>query len=81
MGAVVLVFTQGNDTREDADITQALAKNYCQIHRPASSRRLRLCYDPRTLLKKGKPDQATVHAKAVEIDRRKAFMTSANLTE
>lgn len=78
---MVLDFKRGSDTREDAVVAWELANHFWRTQWPASSRRPRLYYDPRALLTKGNPEQATMHAKVVVIDRRKAFVTSANLTE
>jgi phosphatidylserine/phosphatidylglycerophosphate/cardiolipin synthase-like enzyme len=78
---IVLDFKRGTDGRPPDVIASELATRFWRYQWPADRRRPRLYYDPRALLKQGDPAQATMHAKVVVVDRRAAFVTSANLTE
>ena len=76
---IVLDFQRGNDTTRTADLAAHLAQKFWDKQWPRGSRRPTLCYDPRGLADNS-ADRATMHAKVLVIDRRKAFVTSANLT-
>ena len=76
---IVLDFQRGNDTTRTADLAAHLAQKFWDKQWPRGARRPTLCYDPRGLADNS-ADRATMHAKVLVIDRRKAFVTSANLT-
>jgi phosphatidylserine/phosphatidylglycerophosphate/cardiolipin synthase-like enzyme len=76
---VVLNFQRGNDTTVEGELAARLADEFWAKQWPRGARRPTLCYDPRGLAM-AKDARATMHAKIVVIDRRKAFVTSANLT-
>ena len=77
---IVLNFQRGNDTTIERDLVARLADDFWTKQWPRGARRPTLCYDPRGL-EMERAGRATMHAKVVVIDRRKAFVTSANLTE
>ena len=76
---VVLNFQRGSDTTITSDLVARLADDFWTKQWPRGARRPTLCYDPRGLAM-NRESRATMHAKVVVIDRRKAFVTSANLT-
>ncbi len=76
---IVLNFQRGNDTTVEGELAARLANDFWEKQWPRGARRPTLCYDPRGLAM-GKDARATMHAKVVVIDRRKSFVTSANLT-
>lgn len=76
---IVLNFQRGSDTTITSDLVTRLTDDFWTKQWPRGARRPTLCYDPRGLARDGEP-RATMHAKVVVIDRRKAFVTSANLT-
>jgi phosphatidylserine/phosphatidylglycerophosphate/cardiolipin synthase-like enzyme len=76
---IVLNFQRGSDTTITSELATRLAEDFWTRQWPRGTRRPRLCYDPRGLAME-KEARATMHAKVVVIDRRKAFVTSANLT-
>jgi phosphatidylserine/phosphatidylglycerophosphate/cardiolipin synthase-like enzyme len=76
---LVLNFQRGNDSTAEEDLAARRADEFWSKQWPGGSRRPMLCYDPRGLAE-GKAARATMHAKVVVIDRRKALVTSANLT-
>jgi phosphatidylserine/phosphatidylglycerophosphate/cardiolipin synthase-like enzyme len=76
---IVLNFQRGDDTTIESDLAARLADDFWTRQWPRGARRPTLCYDPRGLAM-DKDARATMHAKVVVIDRRKAFVTSANLT-
>lgn len=76
---VVLNFQRGTDTTIAGDLAARLADDFWSKQWPRGARRPVLCYDPRGLAIE-RDARATMHAKVVVIDRRKAFVTSANLT-
>jgi phosphatidylserine/phosphatidylglycerophosphate/cardiolipin synthase-like enzyme len=76
---IVLNFQRGSDTTIESELVARLADDFWTKQWPRGARRPKLCYDPRGLAREGKA-RATMHAKVVVIDRRKAFVTSANLT-
>ena len=76
---IVLNFQRGSDTTIESELAARLADDFWTKQWPPSARRPTLCYDPRGLALE-RDARATMHAKVVVIDRRKAFVTSANLT-
>ncbi len=76
---IVLNFQRGSDTTITSDLVARLAGEFWAKQWPLGARRPTLCYDPRGL-EMEREARATMHAKVVVIDRRKAFVTSANLT-
>lgn len=76
---VVLNFKRGKDRTIESDLVARLADNFWRYQWPDGYRRPKLCYDPRGL-SDDEALQVTMHAKVVVVDRRKAFVTSANLT-
>jgi phosphatidylserine/phosphatidylglycerophosphate/cardiolipin synthase-like enzyme len=76
---IVLNFQRGSDTTITSDLAVRLADEFWTKQWPRGARRPTLCYDPRGL-EMEREARATMHAKVVVIDRRKAFVTSANLT-
>lgn len=76
---IVLNFQRGSDTTITSDLAARLADEFWTKQWPRGARRPTLCYDPRGL-EMEREARATMHAKVVVIDRRKAFVTSANLT-
>jgi phosphatidylserine/phosphatidylglycerophosphate/cardiolipin synthase-like enzyme len=76
---IVLNFQRGSDTTITSDLVARLADEFWTKQWPRGARRPTLCYDPRGLAM-DREARATMHAKVVVIDRRKAFVTSANLT-
>jgi phosphatidylserine/phosphatidylglycerophosphate/cardiolipin synthase-like enzyme len=76
---IILNFQRGNDTTVGGELAARLADDFWTKQWPRGARRPALCYDPRGL-EMEREARATMHAKVVVIDRRKAFVTSANLT-
>jgi hypothetical protein len=76
---IVLNFQRGSDTTITSELAARLADDFWTRQWPRGTRRPTLCYDLRGLAME-KDARPTMHAKVVVIDRRKAFVTSANLT-
>lgn len=76
---IVLNFQRGSDTTITSELAARLADDFWTRQWPRGTRRPTLCYDQRGLAME-KDARPTMHAKVVVIDRRKAFVTSANLT-
>lgn len=76
---IILNFQRGKDSTTTTELVARLADDFWRNQWPRGARRPSLYYDPRGLAIE--PTQrASMHAKVVVIDRRKAFVTSANLT-
>jgi phosphatidylserine/phosphatidylglycerophosphate/cardiolipin synthase-like enzyme len=76
---IVLNFQRGRDTTIATDLASRLASEFWAQNWPKGARRPALYYDPRGLATDPQ-ERASMHAKVVVIDRRTAFVTSANLT-
>lgn len=76
---IILNFQRGSDTTITSDLAARLAGEFWTKQWPRGARRPLLFYDPRGL-EMERESRAAMHAKVVVIDRRKAFVTSANLT-
>jgi hypothetical protein len=77
---LVLDFRRDADTTATSVLARRRSEDFWKRDWPKASRRPRLLYDPRGL----EPDQkarAAMHAKVVVVDRKVAFVSSANLTE
>lgn len=77
---LVVDFRRGHDTTATSILARRLTEEFWKRHWPKATRRPKLLYDPRGL----DPDpkcRAAMHAKVVVIDRKTAFISSANLTE
>lgn len=77
---LVVDFRRGHDTTATSILARRLTEDFWKRHWPKSARRPRLLYDPRGLDSDPKR-RAAMHAKVVVIDRKTAFISSANLTE
>jgi phosphatidylserine/phosphatidylglycerophosphate/cardiolipin synthase-like enzyme len=76
---MVLNFQRNHDTTIESDLVARLANDFWKRQWPGGEPRPTLWYDPRGIAK-DQASRASMHAKVVVIDRRKAFITSANLT-
>jgi phosphatidylserine/phosphatidylglycerophosphate/cardiolipin synthase-like enzyme len=77
---LVLDFRRDSDTTATSVLARRRSEDFWKRDWPKASRRPRLLYDPRGL----EPDsraRAAMHAKVVVVDRKIAFVSSANLTE
>jgi phosphatidylserine/phosphatidylglycerophosphate/cardiolipin synthase-like enzyme len=68
----------GSDENEAADVARFL-ESFSRYHWPSDVSLPAIYYDPET--RKHGTKRATLHAKCVVVDRRWAFVTSANFTE
>lgn len=69
-----------NDTSREGDIVQRFRQRFQTQEWPSGKRLPQLFYDGRALVTDG-PKRASFHAKAVVVDHRHLFVTSANFTE
>ncbi len=67
------------EARPDSEVLREFAEDFCRTEWPGK-RLPEVFYDPRALEDKPGP-RACLHAKCVVVDGKRAFVTSANLTE
>ena len=68
------------DTTRDEDLLARFVHEFKSKHWPRGSRMPAIYYDPRAL-RLEMNERASLHAKAIIVDGRKVFITSANFTE